>query len=67
MSIDANPTLGLLTISEVAELLKISIPTLRRLQRQRAIPFVKVGGSVRFSKSDVADYVRQRRIPSIDQ
>ena len=66
MSIDADPLLGLLTISEVAELLKISIPTLRRLQRQRAIPFIKVGGCVRFSKGDIASYLQQRRVKPID-
>jgi excisionase family DNA binding protein len=66
MSIDADPTLGLLTVPEVADLLKISVPTLRRLQRHRQIPFIKVGGSVRFSKRDVASYLRQRRVQPID-
>ena len=67
MSIDADPTLGLLTVPEVADLLKISVPTLRRLQRQRQIPFIKVGGCVRFSASDVASYLLRRRVMSIDQ
>jgi excisionase family DNA binding protein len=66
MSIDADPALGLLTIPEVAGLLKVSVPTLRRLQRQRQIPFIKVGGCVRFSRSDVEAYLRQRRVQSID-
>lgn len=66
MTIDADPALGLLTVSEVADLLKISVPTLRRLQRQRQIPFIKVGGCVRFRRRDVADYVDRRRIPSIE-
>jgi len=67
MSIDADPALGLLTIPEVADLLKISVPTLRRLQRQRQIPFIKVGGRVRFSRSDVAAYLERRRVAPIDQ
>lgn len=67
MSIDADSTIGLLTAPEVAELLKISVPTLRRLQRQRLIPFIKVGGSVRFSRSDIAEYLREQRVMSIDQ
>lgn len=67
MSIDADPTLGLLTILEAADLLKISVPTLRRLQRQRQIPFIKVGGSVRFSTGDIASYLQRRRVSSIDQ
>ena len=67
MSIDADPAFGLLTIPEVADLLKISVPTLRRLQRHRQIPFIKVGGCVRFRKTDVEAYVLQRRIAPIDQ
>jgi excisionase family DNA binding protein len=67
MSIDADPVLGLLTIPDVAELLKISIPTVRRLQQQRKIPFVKVGGCVRFVRSDIAAYLEKRRVRSIDQ
>lgn len=67
MSIDADPQIGLLTIPEVAKLLKISVPTLRRLQRQRQIPFVKVGGCVRFCESDVVAFVRRRRVQSIDK
>lgn len=66
MSIDADPLLGLLTLTEVAELLKISVPTVRRLQQQRKMPFVKVGGRIRFTRSDVASYLEKRRVRSID-
>ena len=55
----------LLTIKEVAEFLKISIPTVRRLQQERRLPFIKVGGSVRFTKSDVLDYLKKKRIEAI--
>jgi excisionase family DNA binding protein len=57
----------MLTIAEVAEMLKISIPSVRRLQQQRQIPFYKVGGSVRFFKSDIAIYLQGRRIDAVDQ
>lgn len=67
MSIDADPFAGLLTISEVAELLKISAWTVRRLQRQRKIPFVKIGGSVRFKRSDLTAYLERRRVGAIDE
>jgi excisionase family DNA binding protein len=66
MSIDADPLLGLLTLTEVAELLRISVPTVRRLQQQRKMPFVKVGGRIRFTRSDVASYLEKRRVRSID-
>ena len=67
MSIDAVPSPGLLTISEVAELLKLSVSTVRRLQRQRKIPFVRVGRSVRFARSDLAAYLEKRRVGAIGE
>jgi excisionase family DNA binding protein len=67
MSIDAVPSSGLLTISDVAELLKLSVSTVRRIQRQRKIPFVKVGGSVRFVKSDLVAYLERRRVSAIGE
>jgi excisionase family DNA binding protein len=66
MSIDADQTAGLLTITEVAEFLRISIPTVRRLIEQREIPFLKVGGSIRFTRSDIDTYLEKRRVRSID-
>jgi excisionase family DNA binding protein len=66
MSIDADQTAGLLTITEVAEFLRISIPTVRRLIEQRQIPFLKVGGSIRFTRSDIDAYLQKRRVRSID-
>ena len=67
MSIDAAPASELLTIPEVAAFLKISIPGVRRLQQRRQIPFIKVGGSVRFTKADIAAYLDKRRVGAIDQ
>jgi excisionase family DNA binding protein len=66
MSIEPDPQLGLLTLTEVAELLRISVPTVRRLQQQRKMPFVKVGGRIRFTRSDIASYLEKRRVRSID-
>jgi excisionase family DNA binding protein len=66
MSIDGDLALGLLTIPEVARLLRISVQSVRRLQHQRHIPFVKVGGCIRFAKSDLASYLEKRRVRSID-
>lgn len=67
MSIDAGPVEGLLTIPDVAAILKVSIPTVRRLQQQRKLPFVKVGGSIRFTMSDVTSYVATRRVRAIGE
>lgn len=66
MSVDSNPTLELLTLAEVAKLFKISVPSVRRLQQQRCIPFIKIGGSVRFAKNDLVAYVERGRVESID-
>ena len=63
---EASAGLELLTILEVAALLKISAPTVRRLQQQRHISFFKVGGRVRFTRSDIDAYLRKRRVSSID-
>jgi excisionase family DNA binding protein len=66
MSIDSNAPIDLWTIADVADWLKISISGVRRLQHARKIPFVKVGGSIRFFKSDVVTFLRKRRLEAID-
>lgn len=66
MSADSNWTDELFTVAEVAEFLKISVAGVRRLQQGRHIPFHKVGGSVRFSKSDLVSYLEKNRVESID-
>ncbi len=55
----------LLTINDVADLLKVSITTVRRLQQGRHIPFIKVGGAVRFAKSDLVEYLKKARVDAI--
>jgi excisionase family DNA binding protein len=66
MSTDSSSEPELLTIPEVAKLLKISVRGVRRLQQRRRIPFVKIGGAVRFTKSDLADYVKNNRVKAVD-
>jgi excisionase family DNA binding protein len=67
MSTEIRPELELLTIPEVAEFLKLSVPTVRRLQQKRYIAFIKVGGCVRFTKSDITSYLERRRVSPADQ
>jgi excisionase family DNA binding protein len=66
MSANSGPAIELLTIPEVAELLKVSVSGVRRLQQARHLPFIKVGGSVRFSKSDIILYLEKRRVESVE-
>ena len=65
MPIEISTALELLTIPEVARLLRISVPSVRRLQQQRRIPFFKVGGRIRFERSDLVAYLHKRRVHSI--
>jgi excisionase family DNA binding protein len=65
MSIESVPALELLTIPEVARILKISSPSVRRLQQQRHIPFFKVGGRIRFTRGDIVTYLQKRRVQAI--
>ena len=67
MSIENDPALELLTIPEVATLLKLSVPGVRRLQQRRLIPFFKVGGRIRFARNDIVAYLHKRRVLSIGQ
>jgi excisionase family DNA binding protein len=64
-SVGSGSTVELLTIAEVAEILKISVAGVRRLQLQRRITFIKVGGSVRFDKNDVSSFVTRNRVEAI--
>lgn len=65
MSADSEPTPELLTIAEVAKLFRTSKSSVRRLQQQRSIPFLKIGGAVRFATSDLVEYMQRVRVESI--
>lgn len=59
---------ALLTESEVAKLLSISVQTLRDQRRNRSpgmLPFVQIGRSVRYELAEVQAYVKAhtRRAP----
>ena len=54
-----SDTARALTEREVAELLGLSVATLPRVEAQREGPrFLRLGRSVRYLPSDVADFVR---------
>jgi excisionase family DNA binding protein len=65
MSIDCDPPIDLLTIREAAHLLRLSVSGVRRLQRQRRIPFIKLGGSIRFDRRDLANFLNKNRVQAI--
>lgn len=50
----------ILTITEVAEYLKVAERTLYRLAAARKIPAFKVGGTWRFSRAEIDNWIRQQ-------
>lgn len=48
-----DPTPQLLTVEEVAALLRVQVSTIYVWTSKRKIPFRKVGGRLRFDRSDV--------------
>jgi excisionase family DNA binding protein len=55
----------LLTVPELALVLKVEVRFVRRLVAERRIPFHKVGKFVRFYRSDVAQFVAAGRVEPI--
>ncbi len=61
-------TKEVLTIDECAILTGYSKNHLYKLTSQRAIPFYKpLGGSIRFKKSEVEDWLLQNRQPTVSE
>jgi excisionase family DNA binding protein len=65
MPIDCDPSIDLLTIREAANLLRLSVSGVRRLRRQRRIPFIKLGGSIRFDRRDLVSLLNKNRVKTI--
>ena len=55
-----------LTVQETADLLNVSVATIRRLQQRHELPYFKVSGSVRFDMADVEAYLAAGRIEAVD-
>lgn len=57
----SSPGAGaILTIKEVAGYLKVTERTIYRLAAAKQIPAFKVGGSWRFSRADIDDWIKQQ-------
>jgi excisionase family DNA binding protein len=65
MPINSDPSIDLLTIREAASLLRLSVSGVRRLQRQRRIPFIKLGTSIRFDRRDLINLLNKNRVQTI--
>lgn len=51
---------SLLTVQDVADRLKVSESTVRRLIDQGAIPIVRIGRQIRIRPEDVEKYIKQQ-------
>ncbi len=58
MKSDSAPTEGLITVREAAQLLRLGEITVYRLAQRHQIPAVKVGGSWRFSRSLLDEWLK---------
>lgn len=63
-----NQKLSLLTDVEVADILNMSVQTLRNWRNQgRGLPYIRLGSSIRYQVADVLDELENRKIyPSED-
>jgi excisionase family DNA binding protein len=52
---------ALLTFPEVAKILRVSLATLKRLQRQGKLPALKVGGQWRVEPQALEQYLETQR------
>jgi len=52
----------LLTLDEAVELLQVSKPTLYRFTSQRKIPFIKIGGSIRFNEMKLIQWLEEKTV-----
>lgn len=55
------PVPQLLTVADVARLLRVHEKTIRRLVRSHQLPCVRVGASVRFLPTDLTRWLSARR------
>ena len=64
MLTDSHP-IELLTRDELMQMLKISKAGVYRLVGKRQIPFYKVGGTLRFDRRDIIEYLQCNRIEPV--
>jgi excisionase family DNA binding protein len=57
-----SPKTDILMIKDVSEYLKVTERTIYRLAAAKKIPAFKVGGSWRFSRSDIDVWIRQQSV-----
>ena len=56
----------ILTIKQVADYLKVTERTIYRLAAAKQIPAFKVGGSWRFSRADIDNWIKQQSMEGLE-
>jgi glutaredoxin len=60
---------GLLTEDEAAKLLQIEGRTLAKIRRSNSgtspVPFVRIGGQIRYHEHDIMEWARQQKKPPV--
>jgi excisionase family DNA binding protein len=54
-------------VREIAEFLSISEKTVRKYVWQKTIPYLKIGGHVRFDIGKIHAWLEQREVPTLDE
>jgi len=65
-SFESSIAVPLRRLGEVADYLKVTERTIYRLAAAKQIPAFKVGGSWRFSKADIDEWIKKQSIEGLD-
>jgi excisionase family DNA binding protein len=57
----------LLTVTDVAELLRLTKKGVYAMVEARRIPFIRVSNRLRFRRSDVLGWLEKNRVPSLER
>jgi excisionase family DNA binding protein len=56
-----------MTVNDVAQLLNVAEKTVRKYVWQKTIPYLKIGGHVRFDIDKIHAWLEQREVPTLDE
>ncbi len=59
--IEEQPQERLLTTNEACEFLRCSKPTLHRWKKAGIVPFIRIGGNIRYRESDLTELIEGGR------
>jgi excisionase family DNA binding protein len=57
----------LLTLQEVADLFRVSKPTIYRMVESRILPFYRIVGSLRFNEDEMLSYLEGQRVMPMEE